>query len=343
MNRKKVADWISGAISFLGGAFLFAASMNMFLSPPNAPKGTVDVVMGGVTGIATVINYLNDKIPIGVLIIVLNVPLLLMNIKVNGFKSMIKTVAGIVATSVAIDLTPFLPATLVDEPLLRAILGGVTMGAGSGLLLTRGFTTGGSDLSAVLLKSRFRRLSTGRLILIIDAFVVISSAIVMGKFEGVIYSSVSIFAYSSAIDAVMGGSEKAKMAILISSKHAEIAEAVSEKLERGVTLLHGGGWYTKENKEVLMCVVKRNEEYQLKQLVESIDREAFMIFTDATEVLGMGFKEIDKKKSQVLKERDVAHDGKIRKRAERDRKKALKRADRDRKKDLKNKKKGKKK
>jgi len=289
MNRKKYTELISSTIAFLGGAALFGVSMNMFLSPGN-------VVMGGITGIATTINFLYDKLPIGVLIFTLNVPLLLMNIKVNGFRSMIKTVLGIAASSIAIDLTTFLPATLSD-PMLCAILGGVTMGTGAGLMLTRGFTTGGSDLAAVLLKRKFKRLSTGRLILIIDVFVVVGSALVMKRFEGIIYSSISIFAYSSSIDAVMGGSEKAKMAILISAKHSEIAEAVSDRLERGVTFLHGGGWYTKENKEVLMCVVKRNEEYQLKQIVESVDRDAFMILCDATEVLGMGFKEIEKKDS----------------------------------------------
>ena len=295
MNRKKYTELISSTIAFLGGAALFGVSMNMFLSPGN-------VVMGGITGIATTINFLYDKLPIGVLIFTLNVPLLLMNIKVNGFRSMIKTVLGIAASSIAIDLTTFLPATLSD-PMLCAILGGVTMGTGAGLMLTRGFTTGGSDLAAVLLKRKFKRLSTGRLILIIDVFVVVGSALVMKRFEGIIYSSISIFAYSSSIDAVMGGSEKAKMAILISAKHSEIAEAVSDRLERGVTFLHGGGWYTKENKEVLMCVVKRNEEYQLKQIVESVDRDAFMILCDATEVLGMGFKPIETKSPEEDKEK----------------------------------------
>lgn len=285
MNKKKFAELTSSTIAFLGGAALFGVSMNMFLSPGN-------VVMGGITGIATTINFLYEKLPIGVLIIVLNIPLLLLNIKVNGFRSMIKTVLGIAASSVAIDLMTFLPATL-NDPLLCAILGGVTMGTGAGLMLTRGFTTGGSDLSAVLLKKKFKRLTTGKLVLIVDVIVVVGAAIVMKSFEGVIYSSIAIFAYSVSIDAVMGGSEKAKMAIIVSAHHVEIAEAVSEGLERGVTYLHGGGWYTKENKEVLMCVVKRNEEYRLKQIVEKIDRDAFMILCDATEVLGMGFKEID--------------------------------------------------
>ena len=322
MNKKKYANWISEIVSFLGGAALFGVSMNMFLSPSAAPG---KVVMGGVTGIATVINFLNDKIPIGVLIIVLNIPLLLMNIKVNGFRSMIKTVAGIAATSVAIDLMTFLPYTL-EDPLLCAILGGVTMGTGAGLMLTHGYTTGGSDLAAVLLKKKIRWLTTGKLILIIDVIVVVGAAIVMKSFESVIYSAVAIFAYSGSIDAVMGGSEKAKMALLISSKHVEIAEAVSEQLERGVTLLHGGGWYTKENKEVLMCVVKRNEEYTLKQLVERIDRDAFMILTDATEVLGMGFKEIEDYKKNTAGKGDSRKEKRAKKKAEKARRRAEKAA-----------------
>ena len=283
-KTKKFTAAISELFAFFGGAALFGVSMNMFLSPGG-------VVMGGATGIATVINFINDKAPIGVLIIAMNVPLLLMNIKISGFRSMIHTVLGIALSSVAIDLMTFLPHTM-EDPLLCAILGGVTMGTGAGLMLTRGFTTGGSDLAAVLLKRKFRRLSTGRLILIIDVIVVVGAALVMHSFESVIYSSVSIFAYSVALDAVMGGAEKAKMAIIISEKHAELAALVSEKLERGVTLLHGGGWYTKQDKEVIMCVVKRNEEFNLKQIVESVDRDAFMIFCDASQVLGEGFGKI---------------------------------------------------
>ncbi len=296
MKKKKYSEILSTVIAFFGGSVLFGLSMNMFLSPGN-------VVMGGITGIATTINYLYDKLPIGVLIFALNVPLLLMNIKVNGWKSMIKTVLGIAASSVAVDLTTFVPATL-NDPLLCAILGGVTMGTGAGVLLTRGFTTGGSDLAAVLLKRKFKRLTTGKLVLIVDVFVVVGSAIIMKSFEGIIYSSIAIFAYSASIDAVMGGSEKAKMALIISEKHDEIAEEVDRVLNRGMTYLHGEGWYTKANKEIMMCVVKRNEEFRMKQIVEKIDRDAFMILCDATEVLGIGFKEINKKEAMAAFEKE---------------------------------------
>lgn len=297
MNKKKYKEYLSWFVSFFGGSLLFGLSMNMFLHPGS-------VVMGGLTGVASTINFLYDKLPIGTMIFVLNVPLLLINIKANGFKSMAKSVIGIAATSLAVDVTTFVPATL-NDPMLCAILGGVTMGVGAGLLLTKGFTTGGSDLAAIILKKKFKNLTTGRLVLIIDVVVVVGSAIVMKSWEGIIYSSVAIFAYSASIDAVMGGSEKAKMALIISAKHAEISEEIDKKLERGVTYLHGEGWYTKAEKEVLMCVVKRNEEFGVKQIVEKIDPEAFMILCDATEVLGMGFKQIEKKDLRTAAEKKL--------------------------------------
>lgn len=258
--------------------------MNMFLVPGN-------VVMGGATGIATVINYLFKNIPIGILIMVINVPLLLINLKQVGAKEMLKTIAGIIASSIAIDLMTFLPVT-IDDPLLCAVLGGVTMGTGAGLLLTKGFSTGGSDLAALMLQRRIKAFTTGRILLVIDALIVITSAIVLKSYETVLYSAVSIFAYSTALDAVMNGSEKEKLAFIVSNKHEMIANSITTHLDRGITVLCGKGWYTKEEREVLLCVVKRREAYLLKNLVEKADPDAFMVFTDATEVLGEGFKTI---------------------------------------------------
>ncbi len=289
MRRRKIVDLFSTLFSFFGGAALFGVAMNMFLSPGK-------VVMGGITGISATINYMFPQIPIGITIMVINIPLLFLNMKAVGTKAMLKTIAGIVASSVMIDLLTFLPVGL-DEPLLCALFGGAVMGSGAGLMLSKGYTTGGSDLAAFLLKRRVRNLTTGRIILFIDILVITGSAFAMKDFNGIIYSAVSIFAYSVAIDAVMGGSERAKLVIIISSEYQKIATAVSNEVHRGVTLLHGSGYYTGENKEILMCVVKRHEEYQIKTIVEEIDPVAFMIFSDATEVLGMGFKKIEPQKA----------------------------------------------
>lgn len=285
MKNRKLYDAFSTWVSFFGGAALFGVAMNMFLSPGK-------IVMGGITGISTTINYMFPSLPIGVMIMLMNVPLLFLNMRAVGARAMIKTLAGIVVSSVMIDVLTFLPVTL-DDPLLCSLLGGAIMGSGAGLMLARGFTTGGSDLAAFLLKRKIRNLTTGRIILLIDVIVVVGSALVMKNYEGIIYSAISIFAYSVAIDAVMGGAERAKLAFIVSSDHKKIAAAISKEINRGITVLHGNGWYTGEDKEILMCVVKRHEEYLIKKVVEKEDPYAFMILSDATEVLGMGFKKIE--------------------------------------------------
>jgi len=284
MNRR-IFSAFSNLLLLFGGSALFGVAMNMFLSPAK-------VVMGGITGIATTINFVFPKVPIGLAIMVLNIPLLILNVKMIGARSMLKTVAGIAFSSIMIDALVFLPVGL-EEPLLCALFGGALIGSGTGMMLIGGYTTGGTDLSASLIRRKFKGLSTGKMVLLMDAAVIIGSAIVMKDFQSVIYSAVSIFACSVSIDAVMGGADRAKLAMIISSEYERIARAVSSEVNRGVTLLHGSGYYSGENKEILMCVVKRHEEYQLKKVVEKIDPDAFMILSDATEVLGMGFKKID--------------------------------------------------
>ena len=280
--KKKIVSLFSGFVSIFGGACLFGLAMNMFLSPGS-------VVMGGATGIATTVNYLFPHIPIGLMIMAINVPLLLLNAKYVGGGAMLKTIGGIVLSSVMIDTLTFLPVTL-DDPLLCSVLGGVTMGCGAGMLLTRGFTTGGSDLAALMLKRRFKMLTTGRIIMVIDVVVVVGAAVITKNYEGILYSAVAIFAYSTALDSVMGGADKAKIAYIVSEKHEDIAKAITEQLGRGITVINGSGYYTGNERKILMCVVKRHEEYAVKSITEKCDPMAFMILSDATEVLGMGFK-----------------------------------------------------
>ncbi len=285
--KRRIFSAFSNLLLLFGGAALFGVAMNMFLSPAK-------VIMGGVTGIATTMNFVFPQVPIGLAIMVINIPLLILNVKMVGTKSMLKTVAGIALSSIMIDALIFLPVGL-EEPLLCALFGGALIGTGTGMMLIGGYTTGGTDLAASLIRRKFRGLTTGKIVLLMDAAVIIGSAFVMKDFQSIIYSAVSIFACSVSIDAVMGGADRAKLVIIVSTEHEKIAKAVSSEVNRGVTILHGSGYYTGENKEVLMCVVKRHEEYQIKTVVEKIDPVAFMILSDATEVLGMGFKQIEQK------------------------------------------------
>ena len=153
------------------------------------------------------------------MIIVINVPLILLNRRVFGFRAMIKTILGTLCTSVAVDLMGFLPVTFTD-PLLCAIFGGACMGAGAGLLFSQGFTTGGSDIVAFMIRRKVKSISTGKIILVLDLVIIVSSALLTKHYTGILYSLIASYAYTFAVDLVMGGADKAKLALVVSPKYA---------------------------------------------------------------------------------------------------------------------------
>jgi len=278
MNQKTAAD---EAAALLGGSVLFGLAMSLFLSP-------CDIVMGGAGGIAVTLRHF-IPLPVGVGIILINLPLLAAAVRMTGLRGMARTVIGVLATSVVTDLFAALPAA-TDDPLLAAVCGGAIMGAGGGLMLPRGYTTGGSDLAAYLITRRRTQWNTGTVILLIDAVIILGSALALGSFGTVVYSAASAAAYSIALDAVMSGVRRARLTLIISPRYAEIGDAITEKMNRGATVLRGMGWYTEEARPVVMCVIRRAELHRLKQLVRDADPSAFMIITDAAQVLGQGFE-----------------------------------------------------
>ncbi len=266
------------------GSIIFGAGIAMFLTPG-------DVVLGGATGVATTIHILTD-LPIGFLIFCVNCPLILVGLKMFGFKFLSKTIVAVITTSIASDVLVFLPVPVLD-PLLYAVLGSLVLGIGGGILLSRGYNTGGTDLAAVMLKKIIPRLSTGNLIFILDIIIVLGSALVTKNYAGIIYSVLGTYAYSFAIDYVLDGSKTAKMSIIISDKYDEVANGIFAEIDRGVTVLHGMGWYSQKDKHVILCVVKRDQIFAVKSLVYRIDPKAFMILTDSKEVLGSGFTAVE--------------------------------------------------
>lgn len=277
-------ELISEILYVIVGSLIFGAGIAMFLTPGN-------IVLGGATGVATTLHILTD-LPVGTLLFCVNCPLILLGLKMFGFKFLSKTIIAVITTSIAADLLVFLPVPELD-PLLYAVLGSLVLGIGGGILIARGYNTGGSDLAAVMLKTKMKRLSTGNLIFIIDIFIVTGSALVTKNFAGIFYSVVGTYAYSFALDHILDGSKTAKMSIIISDKYEDIANGIFKEIDRGVTLLHGLGWYSHKDKHVILCVVKRDQIFAVKNLVYRIDPNAFMILTDAKEVLGSGFAAIE--------------------------------------------------
>ncbi len=268
-------------LTLTAGSVLFSASVNMFILPGK-------IILGGATGVASVVNRLVG-IPTGVLILALNIPLLLVNAKLYGYRALVKTAAGIVATSLATDLLLFFPKTLSD-PLLCSLFGGLSMGAGMGMLLSRGYTTGGTDLAASIIRYRYKRFSAGKIIMICDLIIIGTLVLISKEYVGIIYSFIATYSCSYVTDAMIDGTVKAKSVFIISDKHEKIASKITDTLGRGVTVLDGYGYYTSEKKRILLCVVRKNELFELKQIVCDADNGAFVFFCDTSYVMGRGFE-----------------------------------------------------
>ena len=281
MNRKNI--WKDIALVIIG-SILYGAGLSLFLIPKN-------VVMGGASGLAVTVHALTS-LPVGVGILLINIPLLILNIRLCGWRSMARTIIGVFVTSVFTDLMEFLPAASEDA-LLSAFCGGALMGAGAGVMLPRGFTTGGSDLAAYLINRKIKKWSVGSILLTLDAMIIVGSAIVLHNFSGIIHSVAAALSYSMALNAMMNGAGRAKLSFIVSDHYEQISDVIMEKINRGATVLHGKGWYTGKDKTVVMCVTKRSELYMLEQTVHEIDPGAFMIISDAAQVLGEGFEEKD--------------------------------------------------
>ncbi len=262
------------------GAILFGASYNIFLLPGN-------IIVGGFTGIATLFHLLwgwNS----GLVIFLLNIPFVLLFWKVFGLRACLRTLAGIALSSLAIDYLTFFPVSLSD-PLLCAVFGGAVLGVGCGLFLLRGYTTGGSDLLAQLIKQKRPAFSTGRLILGIDAVIVLVSAVILRQFETAFYAMIAIFCFSKALDLTLGGAEEARLAMIFSDRQEELTQALLYRLERGVTCVPAIGAFRKNQGQMLLCVVRPGEVYRVKATVKEVDPSAFFLFARVDAVIGKGF------------------------------------------------------
>ena len=292
-KRKKIYTVGTEVLYIVLGAVIFAAGFNFFIEPAG-------IILGGVTGIATIINHFTkDFLPfltIGVLIILLNIPLFLLSFKVLGKKFIIRAAVGTLVSSIAIDLFALLLKNVQlfsytdDKQLLYALLGGGCVGGGLALMYVHGYTTGGTDLLMFVLKHWFKKLSAGKITMCLDGLVIISSALVMWDPKILIYSLITAFVETRVMDYVMSGFDRGRLAFIFSDKGAEIADRICTDLDRGVTTFEATGWYTGNEKKALICAIRPGEVYLLKEVVTKVDPAAFVVFADASDIQGSGFE-----------------------------------------------------
>jgi len=282
-------SWYRHLLEYLGitiGTLIMAFSINLFLEPHT-------IAPGGVTGLGIVIQKVsNGLIKVWVTNLVVNIPLFIGGVITLGKSFGAKTLYATIVLSLFIWLVPQAYAT--QDLLLSAIFGGVLLGMGVGIVFKAGGTTGGTDLAGAMLNKYFPVLSIASFMMVIDFFIVATSGAVNGKLEYPLYSLISLYISVKVIDLVLDGMGYAKAFIIVSDKSNEIALEVVESLNRGVTILKGRGFYTGNDKEVLLCAVNRSQITKFKEIIHNIDNNAFIMITEVNEVLGEGFKDLKK-------------------------------------------------
>ncbi len=302
-RSKKIRGFLLDGVLFFLGSLTYAIAINTFTAPNN-------IAPGGVTGIATMINY-GLGLPIGTMILVINVPLFILGFLYFGWKFIIKTIIATALSSVVIDLTVGILPQYHGEPLITVVFGGLLSGVGLALILMRGGTSGGTELAANLIAIKFPHISIGKLIFVLDVIVVLFSAWVYRDFESPLYAMIVIFITSWVIDAILYGTSigTGKMMFIVSPHNKEIAAMILTKMERGVTALKSRGGYSGQEGEVLLCAVRRQEVYKVYRLIHEIDPAAFIIVGDAGEISGEGFRPITEKATAMrLKKKSAPSD-----------------------------------
>ncbi len=270
-----------------GGALLLSANVNIFLTPNR-------VVGSGVTGIGMLSHYLWGW-PIGLVTLVLNIPIFIAGIKwAGGWRLLIRSVYATAIMTIGIDLlAPFLPP-ITGDPLIFTLFGGVLDGVGIGLVLRGEGTTGGTDIIAQLL-NRLKGIGFGTTFIVVNSAILLAAAAAVGLVP-VLYALIVNFVSGRVVDMVQEGSGYARSFFIVSTRSAEIQQAILDDLERGVTLMDVRGGYTQTSLPALYVVVSRSQVTHLKRLISERDPAAFVVVSEAHEVLGEGFKPITHKK-----------------------------------------------
>ena len=279
--KKSVLSFVKDAFITAFGCALFGLGFSLFLVPQGLNAG-------GLTGLAMVLVHLSDLGTVGMVSAIMNIPLFIIAGWKIGKKFFIGSLAGMAFSSLFIDLFAMLPTPQL-EPLVSALYGGAVCGLGLGFVFAAGFSTGGSDIIVRLLKRRWRNVPIGVINMVFDTCVAVLTGIVYRDIAAALYSGVAIFITGKVIDIVVYRFDYSKVALIITGHYEQVVQAISQKLDRGATYLHGEGSYSHKQTKVVLTAIKRQQLAELKELVVEIDPDAFIIVQEAHQVLGDGF------------------------------------------------------
>ncbi len=266
------------------GLLMFSLAWTLFIIP-------AQITGGGVSGIGAVLFYATG-VPVGITYFLVNIFLVAIAIKVLGASFGIKTIYSMSVVSVALTFSQqVVSAPIVDDTFLSAVLGGILSGVGLGIVFSKGGSTGGTDIIAAIV-SKYRNVSPGRVIMYCDVIIIASSFFVLRSVDKMVYGYVTMGVVSYALDAVLSGANRSAQMFIFSKKWEEIADFINQQRYRGVTILDGVGWYTKENVKVVVSVVRKRETGAIFRKIKEIDPDAFISMGSVMGVYGQGFDQL---------------------------------------------------
>jgi uncharacterized membrane-anchored protein YitT (DUF2179 family) len=282
MNKAKVLDLLKNNAIWIIGCSLYAIGVNSF-SIPNS------IAQSGTTGLAVIFNQLFEW-PVGTVNLILNIPLLILMWLFLGKKLVARTLWVTVLLSTALDVfSMFMPAYTGDK-ILVSLFCGLLQGAGLGLIMITGATSGGTDIIGKLIHKRWPHITVGTIVMVADALVVGSGMLVFRSIESGLYAIIMIFVSTKVIDALIYGTGNGKMLMIVTEKPDEVSKAIVSSSRRGVSVVPAKGAYTGKDKGILICVARKSEISGIMKTVKSVDDKTFIIVSEANEILGEGFK-----------------------------------------------------
>lgn len=286
MKRKKIKI-VLDYINIFIGTIVAAVAINAFLTPSQ-------LAPGGATGLSILINYLT-KIPIGYLIFCINIPLFLLGLKVFGKSYGLKTLAGITFLSLNVELVKRLVPSIdkivdytnPENILLGTLYGGVLMGVGLGIVIKNGGTTGGSDILAGVL-NKYLKIPIGQALIMIDSSVMLAAGYIFGA-EKALFALINLYATGVVINKIVSGAKNAKMAFIVTSELEKVRNIIVNDLGKTGNYYKVEGIYTRKERDIITTVLRDREIHLLKELISEVDKEAFVVVTDVSDVIGRGY------------------------------------------------------
>lgn len=282
--KEKIGEGIKTYAIITFGLILYSLAWTSFLLPNQ-------ITGGGISGLSAVIYYATG-FPVGISVLLLNVVLVVLAMRSIGFGFGIKTIYGVVALSLFLSIFQYwIKDPIVTDRFMAAVIGGMLAGIGIGIVFTQGGSTGGTDIIAMLI-TKYRNISPGRVIMYCDVLIIASSYFVFHSLEIMVYGYVTMVVVSYVIDFVLAGSRQSFQVFVFTKKHDLIANRIVKELHRGVTLLDGEGWYSKEPMKIIMVLVRKNESSELLRIIKQEDPQAFISMGSVMGVYGKGFERI---------------------------------------------------